>query len=65
MRAIKTSLPPLKAPLPEVQNAKWVHNEIDYFILSKLEQQYMQTAVNSGQKPINQDGSPATPLLQH
>ena len=34
--------PPVKAPLPEVQNAKWVHNEIDYFILAKLEQQNMQ-----------------------
>jgi len=30
--------PPVKAPLPAVNDANWVHNEIDYFVLAKLEQ---------------------------
>ena len=29
---------PVKAPLPEVNDKKWVNNEIDNFILAKLEQ---------------------------
>jgi len=29
---------PVKAPLPEVKNKKWVKNEIDRFILAKLEE---------------------------
>ena len=29
---------PVKAPLPEVKNKKWVKNEIDPFILAKLEE---------------------------
>jgi len=28
---------PEKAPLPDVKNEDWVNNEIDYFVLSKLE----------------------------
>jgi hypothetical protein len=31
-------LKPNKSPLPETGDAEWVKNEIDYFILSKLEQ---------------------------
>jgi len=34
--------PPAKAPLPEVKDAKWVHNEIDYFVLAKLEKMNLQ-----------------------
>ena len=34
--------PPVKALFPEVQNTKWTHNAIDYFILAKLEQLNMQ-----------------------
>jgi hypothetical protein len=34
--------PPVKAPLPQPQDAKWVHNEIDNFILAKLEQLGLQ-----------------------
>jgi len=35
-------IPPVKAPLPQPQNAKWGHNEIDNFVLAKLEQLNMQ-----------------------
>jgi hypothetical protein len=31
--------PPVKSPLPQVEDPQWPHNEIDYFILAKLEQQ--------------------------
>jgi hypothetical protein len=34
--------PPVKAPLPQPQNAKWVHNEIDNFVLARLEQLNIQ-----------------------
>jgi hypothetical protein len=34
--------PPEKSPLPKVQNPKWPRNEIDYFILAKLDQQNLQ-----------------------
>ena len=34
--------PPVKAPLPVVQDAKWVRNEIDNFVLEKLEQMHLQ-----------------------
>ena len=34
--------PPKKAPLPQIQNAAWPHNEIDYFVLAKLQQQGLQ-----------------------
>ncbi|HEY4289634.1 MAG TPA: PSD1 and planctomycete cytochrome C domain-containing protein [Puia sp.] len=30
--------PPVKAPLPETSDTKWAINEIDHFVLSKLEQ---------------------------
>ncbi|HEY6902038.1 MAG TPA: PSD1 and planctomycete cytochrome C domain-containing protein, partial [Puia sp.] len=30
--------PPVKAPLPEPQDTKWAHNEIDYFVLARLDQ---------------------------
>uniref|UniRef100_UPI0030EE6EA3 PSD1 and planctomycete cytochrome C domain-containing protein n=1 Tax=uncultured Cyclobacterium sp. TaxID=453820 RepID=UPI0030EE6EA3 len=30
-------LPPVKASLPEVSNPDWVNNEIDHFVLSKLD----------------------------
>ncbi|GAB2997487.1 hypothetical protein GCM10027284_14130 [Cyclobacterium sediminis] len=30
-------LPPIKASLPEVSNPDWVNNEIDHFVLSKLD----------------------------
>jgi hypothetical protein len=30
--------PPKKIPLPEVDNKKWVKNEIDYFTLAKMEE---------------------------
>jgi uncharacterized protein DUF1553/uncharacterized protein DUF1549/cytochrome c len=32
-------IPPQKAALPLVENKKWVNNEIDYFILNKLEKE--------------------------
>jgi len=34
--------PPEKSPLPKVQNPKWPINEIDYFVLAKLEQENLQ-----------------------
>lgn len=30
-------VPPAKAPLPRVKNGKWPKNEIDYFVLEKME----------------------------
>ena len=35
-------VPPVKAPIPATRNTKWVHNEIDNFILARLEQLDMQ-----------------------
>ena len=29
--------PPVKAPLPQPKDPKWPHNEIDYFVLAKLD----------------------------
>lgn len=34
--------PPKKAPLPKVKNDKWCKNEIDFFVLNKLENQNLQ-----------------------
>jgi len=34
--------PPVKAPLPQLQNTKWVRNEIDNFVLARLEQLNIQ-----------------------
>lgn len=34
--------PPVKAPLPQLQNTKWVRNEIDDFVLARLEQLNIQ-----------------------
>lgn len=34
--------PPVKAPLPQPQNTKWVRNEIDDFVLARLEQLNIQ-----------------------
>ena len=31
-------MPPKKAPLPKISNKDWVRNEIDYFILQKLDE---------------------------
>ncbi len=33
---------PQKAPLPEVSNAKWPRNEVDWFVLAKLDESGMQ-----------------------
>ena len=30
--------PPQKQPLPEIDNKDWVKNEIDYFIIKKLDE---------------------------
>ena len=35
-------VPPRKSALPSVSNSKWVKNEIDYFILSKLNEQSLK-----------------------
>lgn len=35
---------PVKAPLPEVKNTAWVRNEIDRFVLAKLEAQKLSPA---------------------
>ncbi|MBS1604636.1 MAG: PSD1 domain-containing protein [Bacteroidetes bacterium] len=32
-------VPPVKTPLPGVHDTKWTRNEIDYFVLAKLEQE--------------------------
>ncbi len=37
-------VPPVKAPLPEVKNAKWVANPIDRFILARLEKEGLNPA---------------------
>jgi hypothetical protein len=34
--------PPVKAPLPQSKDTKWARNEIDFFVLAKLEQLGMQ-----------------------
>ncbi len=34
--------PPKKAPLPEVSNSNWVKNEIDHFVLQKINEQNLQ-----------------------
>jgi hypothetical protein len=34
--------PPVKASLPQLQDTKWTRNEIDYFVLAKLQQLGMQ-----------------------
>jgi hypothetical protein len=33
---------PAKAPMPEVENEKWPRNEIDHFVLNKMEQKGLQ-----------------------
>lgn len=35
-------VPPVKSPLPQVNDTKWPRNEIDYFVLAKLEQENLQ-----------------------
>ncbi|MFY0598114.1 MAG: PSD1 domain-containing protein [Cyclobacteriaceae bacterium] len=35
-------VPPVKSTLPEVENGDWVKNEIDYFILQKIEDNNLQ-----------------------
>ena len=34
--------PPKKAPLPKVENKEWCKNEIDYFVLNKLQNQNLK-----------------------
>ena len=34
--------PPVKAPLPKLQDTKWTRNEIDYFVLAKLQKLGLQ-----------------------
>lgn len=41
---------PKKAPLPEVEDAGWVKNEIDYFILGKLEQKGLTPNPEAGKE---------------
>lgn len=35
---------PLKHPLPKISDAKWPHNEIDYFVLNRLDQMGLKPA---------------------
>ena len=41
-------IPPVRPALPEVQNKNWPRNEIDYFILARLEKEGLQPAPEAG-----------------
>ena len=43
---------PVKAPLPQVKNAKWVRNPIDNFILARLEQVKLKPAPEADRRAI-------------
>lgn len=40
-------VPPTKTPLPKVKNEDWAQNEIDYFILSKMEEKGLDPSAMS------------------
>ena len=40
-------IPPVKAELPEVSNLKWLRNEIDRFVLARLEQEHLQPSAEA------------------
>jgi hypothetical protein len=44
--------PPLAAPLPAVKNATWPRNEIDYFILARLEEKGLAPAVDADKRTL-------------
>jgi len=45
-------LPPARPPLPKVKNAAWVHNPIDAFILSRLENEKLQPAPEADRRTL-------------
>jgi hypothetical protein len=45
-------IPPLKAPLPEVSEKDWPRNEIDRFILERLETEKLQHSPEAGRRTL-------------
>ncbi len=45
-------LPPEKAPLPEVQENDWVKNEIDHFVLDRLQRERFQPAAEADRERL-------------
>jgi hypothetical protein len=63
-------VPPVKRPIPEVENKKWPLNEIDYFILSKMEAQGLKPSESADPErllkriALDITGLPPAPTLQ-
>jgi len=59
---------PVKPALPEVENKKWVKNEIDYFILKKIEEKGLTTNEEADKerllKSVSEDITGLPPSLQ-
>jgi len=59
---------PVKPALPEVENKKWVKNEIDYFILRKIEEKGLTTNEEADKerllKRVSEDITGLPPSLQ-
>jgi len=59
---------PVKPALPEVENKKWVKNEIDYFILKKIEEKGLTTNEQADKerllKRVSEDITGLPPSLQ-
>ena len=59
---------PVKPALPEVENKKWVKNEIDYFILKKIEEKGLTTNEEADKerllKRVSEDITGLPPSLQ-
>jgi len=45
-------IPPKKAPLPAVQDSAWPRNEIDYFVLSRLEQEGLKPSPEADRRTL-------------
>src|SRR5688572_18089560 len=45
-------IPPAKAPLPEVSNKEWPRNEIDHFVLAKLDSEKLQPSVDADRRTL-------------
>ena len=45
-------IPPQKAPLPAVQNSKWVKNPVDNFILARLEQEKLSPNAEADKRTL-------------
>lgn len=45
-------IPPVKAAVPDVSNPRWPRNEIDYFVLSRLDAERLQPAAEAGGRTL-------------